>query len=238
VLVARAHVFVADVEVPELDPGDRHHLERVLRLRPGDEITVADGVGRWRRCGLGPVLEPRGPVEVDARPHPPIAVAFALTKGERPELAVQKVTELGADVIVPFLAARSVVRWTPEQAAAHAERWRRVARAAASQCRRTWLPVVEDVRTFAALLERPGAAVAHPGGTALSLDHALVLVGPEGGWSREELDAVAAAGLPRVGLGPHVLRAETAAIAAAALLAGLRSGLVAPAAETAERPES
>jgi 16S rRNA (uracil1498-N3)-methyltransferase len=63
-------------------------------------------------------------------------------------------------------------------------------------------------------------------------------VGPEGGWSREELDAVAAAGLPRVGLGPHVLRAETAAIAAAALLAGLRSGLVAPAAETAERPES
>ena len=222
----RAHVFVADVESPELAAADRHHIERVLRMRAGDEITVADGAGRWRRCTLGPVLEPLGAVEADARPEPPVAVAFALTKGERPEWAVQKLTELGADRIVPFVAARSVVRWTPEQAAAHAERWRRVAREAASQSRRTWLPVVEDVRTFAELLDRPGAAVAHPGGGAASLSHALVLVGPEGGWSEEEL--AAASGLPRVGLGPHVLRAETAAMAAATLLAALRSGLVSP----------
>jgi 16S rRNA (uracil1498-N3)-methyltransferase len=225
--LSRAHVFVADVEAPELDPADRHHLERVLRLRPGDPITVADGKGRSRPCALGPQLEPLGPVAADPRPQPPIGVAFALTKGERPEWTVQKLTELGADRIVPFVAARSVVRWTPAQATAHAERWRKIAREAGSQSRRTWLPAVEDVATFAELVAAPGAAMAHPGGGPLSLDSTLVLVGPEGGWADEELDAAAA--LPRVGLGAHVLRAETAAMAAAAILGALRTGLVGPA---------
>jgi 16S rRNA (uracil1498-N3)-methyltransferase len=224
---SRAHVFVADLASPELAPADRQHLERVLRLRFGDEITVCDGSGRWRRCRFGPALEPGGPVEADPPPEPPIGVAFALTKGERPEWTVQKLTELGVDRIVPFTAARSIVRWTPERAAGHAERWRRVAREAASQCRRTWLPEVEDVQTLADLLKRPGAALAQPGGEPPTLAHPLVLVGPEGGWSDEELEA--AAGLPRVGLGPHVLRAETAAVAAAALLSALRAGVAAPA---------
>ncbi|MDQ4097478.1 MAG: 16S rRNA (uracil(1498)-N(3))-methyltransferase [Actinomycetota bacterium] len=224
---SRAHAFVADPDSPELIEADRHHLERVLRLRLGDEITVSDGAGRWRRCRFGPELVPAGPVRADPRPHPPIGVAFALTKGERPEWTVQKLTELGADRIVPFTAAHSIVRWTPERAAAHAERWRRVAREAASQCRRTWLPEVEDVQAFASLLQRPGTALAHAGGDPPSLAHALVLVGPEGGWSDEELEA--AAGLPRVGLGPHILRAETASMAAAALLSALRAGVAAPA---------
>ncbi len=217
-------MFVADLDRPALDLDDRHHLERVLRLRPGDEVTVCDGQGGWRPCRLGPELEPVGEVERDPRPSPPVEVAFALVKGERPEWVVQKLTELGADRIVPFTAVRSVVRWTPERAAAHAERWRRVAREAASQSRRTWLPEVEDVQTFVDLLARPGAALAHPGGDPPSLDHSLVLVGPEGGWSDEEFEAARA--LPRVHLGRHVLRAETAAMAAGALLCGIRAGVV------------
>ena len=232
---SRAHVFVADVGSPVLDPADRHHLERVLRLRPGDEITVSDGAGGWRLCRLGDPLEPVDAVAADPRPKPPVGVAFGLTKGERPEWAVQKLTELGADRIVPFTAERSVVRWTPDRAATHAERWRRIAREAASQSRRTWLPEVEDVQTFADLMKRPGAVLAHPGAGPPRLGAGVVLVGPEGGWSDNELAEAAAAGVPFVGLGPHVLRAETAAMAATALLCGLRAGVVAA---VPGRPES
>jgi 16S rRNA (uracil1498-N3)-methyltransferase len=219
---AAAHVFVADVDTPELTDDDRHHLERVLRLRPGDDVTVADGGGRWRRCRFGPVVEPAGEVVVEAPARPPITIAFALTKGERPEWTVQKLTELGVDRIVPFVAERSVVRWDEPKAARHGERLRRVAREAAMQSRRAFLPVVEDLAGFGDVASRPGAAMAAPDGAPPDLARPCLLVGPEGGWSDEEL----AAGLARIGLGPTVLRAETAALAGAVLLAGLRARLV------------
>ena len=219
---ANAHVFVADVEAPELGPDDRHHLERVLRLRPGDELTVGDGAGRWRRCRFGPVVATDGEVEVEAPPAPAITIAFALTKGERPEWTVQKLTEVGVDRIVPFVSARSIVRWDGAKAARNAERLRRVAREAAMQSRRAFLPVVEDVAELAEVVTRPGAALASPDGSAPDLEHPCLLVGPEGGWTEEELATAPA----RVALGPTVLRAETAAIAGAVLLAGLRAGLV------------
>jgi 16S rRNA (uracil1498-N3)-methyltransferase len=223
--LARAHAFVADLQRPELDPDDRHHLERVLRLHPGDELTVSDGAGGWRACRFGPTLEPVGDVARDPRPSPPLTVAFALVKGERPEWAVQKLTELGVDRIVAFAAARSVVRWEPARAAHQAERMRRVAREASMQCRRTWLPEVEDVTVFDEVAARPGAVLADREGAPPSIPRGPVLVGPEGGWSPEE----AGAGLPLMALGTHVLRAETAAVAAAALLGALRAGLVGPA---------
>ena len=224
---ARAHAFVADLDAPELDAADRHHLERVLRLRPGEEVTVSDGRGGWRTCRFGPVLEPAGPVARDARPVPEIAVAFALVKGERPEWSVQKLTELGVDRIVPFVAARSVVRWEGERATRQTGRLRRVAREAAMQCRRTWLPEVEEVASFVEVAARAGAVLADPEGGPPALPVGPVLVGPEGGWSREE----EARDLPRMALGTHVLRAETAAVAVATLLGALRAGLVAPAAD-------
>lgn len=228
---AAAHVFVVDVERPELSPPDRHHLLNVLRLRSGEAVTVSDGEGRWRPCRFAPdggdALHPSGEIAVDPRPSPPVGVGFALTKGAKPELAVQKLTELGVDLLVPFTAERSVVRWTDDQAANHVERWRRVAREAAMQCRRTWLPEVAAVATFAELAQRPGAALAAPdGGPPDPAAHALVLVGPEGGWSRAELEDAEAHGCPRVRLGPHVLRAETAAMAAGALLVAIRDGLL------------
>ncbi len=100
-----------------------------------------------------------------------------------------------------------------------------MAREAAAQSRRTWLPVVEDIATFDALAREPGAVLAEAeGGVAPSLPCSVVLVGPEGGWADEELDR----GLPRMRLGPHVLRAETAAVVAGALLCALREGVVSP----------
>jgi 16S rRNA (uracil1498-N3)-methyltransferase len=219
-------VFVDDVDRPMLSSADRHHLERVRRVRPGDEVVVSDGAGRWREgtLGTGGGVDPTGDVQTDDRPTPSITVAFALTKGERPELAVQKLTELGADVIVPFTASRSVVRWDEQRADGNVERLRRVAREAAMQCRRAWLPEVGDLATFSAVSTLPDAALAEAGGKAPSLDRPTVLIGPEGGWSDEER----ACGLPSMALGPHVLRAETAAMAATSLLSALRMRLLKP----------
>lgn len=220
----RAHVFVDDLELLELAPADRHHLERVLRLRPGDPVTVSDGRGGLQPCvlGAGGRLEPIGPPIRQGRPAPAITVAMAPTKGERPEWAVQKLTEAGVDEIVVFLADRSVVRWEGERARRHLARLARLAREAAMQSRRAWLPEVRGVASFAALAARPGAALADPGGAPPSLSTPVVLVGPEGGWSDAELSR----GLPQVALGDGVLRAETAAVAAGVLLTALRSGIV------------
>jgi len=215
-------VFVDDLDAPVLDADDRHHLERVLRLRPGEELGVGDGAGRWRRCRFGPTIEPVGEIVRVERIAPLVTICFALVKGGRPEWVVQKLTEVGVDRIVPFLAARSVVRWDDAKSTRQLERLRRVAREAGMQCRRAWLPEVAEVATFSAVSALPGAALATTGGGPPSLDRPTILIGPEGGWAPEE----AAAGLPAVALGPHVLRSETAAVAAGTLLAALRAGLV------------
>jgi len=221
---AAAHAFVVDLDAPELSEDDRRHLQRVLRLRAGEDLTVSDAAGRWRMCRFADPLEPVGKIVESERPSPLVTVALALTKGERLDWAVQKLTELGVDRIFPLVAARSVVRWDAARAGPHVERLRRIARQAAMQSRRTWLPAVHDLQSFAEVAATPGAALAEPDGAPPSLERPVVLVGPEGGWSEEE----AAAALPRVGLGPTVLRAETAAVAAGALLCGLREGLVDP----------
>ncbi len=217
------HVFVDDLERPQLTDDDRHHLERVLRVRAGDPLTVSDGAGRWRAARFGGQVEPDGPVHVVAAPEPPIRIAFALTKGGRPELVVQKLTELGADVIAPMTTERAVVRWDPARSERNTDRLRRIAREAAMQCRRVRLPEVAPLTTFAAAAARDGATLLDRGGAPPSLRHGWVLVGPEGGWSDGErrLD------LPRMALAETVLRAETAAVAAAAVLGALRARLCA-----------
>lgn len=218
----RALVFVGDVERPRLDEGDRHHLERVLRLRPGTPITVAEPTGRWRIARLGPEPEPAGPVEEaePARDRP--VVAFTPTKGERPEWVVQKLTELGVARIVVLEAERSVVRWDPARAERQLERWHRVAREACMQSRRLRLPEIEGIVAASQVLARPAMAVAEPAGRPPTGAESGVAVGPEGGWTAAEL-AVAS---DRLALPGGILRAETAAVAAATVLVALGSGLV------------
>jgi 16S rRNA (uracil1498-N3)-methyltransferase len=223
-LTARAHAFVIDLAAPRLSSGDHHHLARVLRLPPGSEVTVGDGAGRWRPARLtgGPEVEPVGDVVADTRPSPPLTVAFALVKGDRPELVVQKLTELGVDRIVPFAAERSVVRWDERKADRQAARLSEVARHAAMQCRRTWLPQVDRLASFADVAGLPAAAMADIEGGPPTLAHPTVLVGPEGGWSRAERSV----SLPCVQISGHVLRTETAAVTISALLSALRSELM------------
>ena len=213
------HVLVESVESPRLTDHDRHPLTRVLRVREGDLLTVGDGAGHWRPCRLATEPEPLDRVHVVAAPAPAIGVAFALIKGGRPELVVQKLTELGVDRIVPFTAERSVVTWDAQKRSKNLERLRRVAREAVMQCRRAWLPEVEAVTTFAEVAASPGACLADRTGGPIDLGSPLVLVGPEGGWS----DAERAVDLARVRLAEPVLRAESAAIAAGVLLAAARS---------------
>ena len=223
---AAAHVFVDDLGAPELSDEDTHHLARVLRLRDGEAVTVSDGAGGLRPCvWAAGRLEATGDVLSSAVPEPSLCVGFALTKGDKPEWTVQRLTELGIDVIAPFVAERSVVRWDEDKAERNLERMRRVAREAAMQSRRVRLPEVRPVSTLPQVIAdaKPGAvALAEPGGGPLQEPHTTVLVGPEGGWTETELGTVG----DHVALGEGVLRAETAAVAAGALLAAVRVRIV------------
>jgi 16S rRNA (uracil1498-N3)-methyltransferase len=213
---------VADLDAPILDDDDRRHLSGSLRLRPGEPLTLSDGKGAWRPARFGAEIAPDGPIETLQAALPALTVAFALVKGTRPELVVQKLTELGVDRIIPFAAARSVVHWDDAKVRRGHARLSRVAREAAMQSRQVRLPSVDAVAGFATVASLPGAVLAQRGGDPVSLARPTVLVGPEGGWADDELAAVAG----RVGLGPGVLRSETAAIAVAATLTALRAGVL------------
>jgi len=226
-------VYVADLDDPAPDARDAHHLARVLRLRPGEPVVAGDGRGRWRLCrfrappGDGvAVLEPDGPLTSVPRAAPLITVGFVPVKGERPEWVVQKLTEVGVDRVVVLRSARAVVHWEGERARRAIERLRRVAREAAGQSRAPWLPELEgvlDLGTLAAALAPVPLVLAHPGGDPPSVTMPALAVGPEGGWDDAELGS---GGRPVVGLGPGILRAETAAVAGGLLLCALRNGLV------------
>jgi len=236
---ASAHLFVGlaggEALADSLDVGgeDGHHLTRVLRLRVGETVTVADGSGCWRPYGVAAIaagatvrLDAAGEPDVEPVLTPRLAVAFALTKGDKPELVVQKLTELGVDRILPVLSDRSVSRPDPGRAAGMVERWQRITREAARQCRRATLPTVEQLTPLAKLAGHPGLVVAERGGRPAGGlgpppgGEILAVIGPEGGLTPEEVAALAPWG--RLGLGPHVLRAETAALAAATTLGLLR----------------
>ena len=233
-LPATAHAFAERLDDRvTLEGDDGHHLQRARRVRDGETITVADGYGRWRayvveRATRGEVdLRATTLVAHEPRLTPRLTVACSLTKGTRPELAVQKLTELGVDRIMLVRAARSVVQWDDAKIAAASTRLARVAREAAMQSRRARIPVVDGPVTPAELAPLAGLVVAAPEGvTAVALPEPTggewnVAVGPEGGFDDDELRAFGAA--PRLAAGPFVLRAETAAIAVAAGLAGRRT---------------
>jgi 16S rRNA (uracil1498-N3)-methyltransferase len=213
------HVFVSDLARPVLADADRHHLERVLRLRPGDRLTASDGAGAWVPCRFGPDLEVLGDRRVEQRRLPELALGFVPVKGERPEWVVQKATELGVDRLVVMRSERSVVRWDGDRAERQIARLVKVAREAAMQSRRCHLPSIEGVIEVAEVASGGGVVRAEPGGGSPSLDHSLVVVGPEGGWTPAEAELIPAT----VGLADHVLRAETAAVAAIACYTQLRA---------------
>jgi len=241
---AAAHVLVdtgPDAGLPDalvVDGSDGHHLVRVRRLQVGEAVTAGDGVGQWRPYLVSGTdnreltLTATGPSRNEPVPAPGLAVAFALTKGVKPETVVRQLTELGVDEILPVVATRSIVRPRAERVGAVAQRLERVAREAVMQSRRARLPRMAAVAPLAALAGRPGLVIAERGDLA-STDLAdpgvggwLLVVGPEGGLTPEDLHMLEGTldrRLPRLSVGPHILRAETAAVAAAAVLSARRS---------------
>jgi 16S rRNA (uracil1498-N3)-methyltransferase len=211
-----------------LDGPEGHHAATVQRLRVGEELLLGDGRGGTATAVVGAV--DRGALNLtitDRRyvppPEPRFAVVQGIAKGDRGELAVQAMTEVGADTIIPWAAARSVARWKDDRPLG---KWRATVREAAKQARRPWVPEVSEPVTTAALARRPGPVlVLHEEATTplswVELPDAgeiTLVVGPEGGITPDELATLTAAGAVAVRLGPEVLRTSTAGVAALSAL--------------------
>jgi len=211
-----------------------HHAAAVRRLVPGERADVSDGAGTIAEgvvteVGRDAVTLALRAVHTVPPPQPRLAVAQALPKGDRGELAVELMTEVGVDAVIPWAAARSITRWQAERGAKALAKWRATAREAAKQSRRAWLPEVTELATTGALAERVKQAAQ---AVILEADaparlhelplpatgEILLLVGPEGGISPAERSALKAAGAVDARLGPTVLRTSTAGAAAAAVL--------------------
>lgn len=222
-------LFLVDsLDVEVLDGPEGHHAADVARLRVGESLLLSDGRGGLASAVVRAVG--RGRLEVSTverwyvdRPAPRLVVAQGIAKGDRAELAVQAMTEVGVDEIVPWAAARSVARWKDERPL---ERWRATAREAAKQSRRCWLPTVPAVVSTAALAPRVTYVLDADADARLSTvdipaaEEIVLVVGPEGGVAPEELSAFSAAGAVPVRLGDTVLRTSTAGVAALSVLSG------------------
>ncbi len=211
------HVFVDSLDDLFVAPIDLDHLAKSLRMRDGDPLTASDGAGRWRLVEFATSGVLRSTSDVFTVPEPAVSstVAFSLTKSSKPEWVIQKLTELGVSNIVVLRSERTIVRWDDAKVDKAMSRWQRIIREAAMQSHQVRLPTIVGVVSALDWLGRPDVAVAHFGGDRIG-DHRSIAIGPEGGWSDNEIDAAAS----KVSLGSTVLRAETAAIAAGVLLAG------------------
>jgi 16S rRNA (uracil1498-N3)-methyltransferase len=215
---AAAQVFVTEIDAPAPSDDDAHHLTRVLRLRDGERVVACDGAGAWRMCAFARgTLDPLGGVVVEPPGVPAISVWLPAVKGERAEWAVAKLTELGVDAIGLLRCERASVRPDADAATRVLARWRRVAREAACQSRRTWLPEVLGPVDVAEAVAAGAVRCDLDGDLDVDTPTSLA-VGPEGGWSDEERPA----GSEAVSLGETVLRTETAAVAAAVLRCAAR----------------
>lgn len=223
------HFFVDSVDGDEVRvTGDEaRHARSALRIRDGEEITVSDGCGTVVRARVSGGSDPVRAAVVDRvrvpAPTPRIVVFPALPKSGKLDLVIEKLTELGVDEIRPWVAARTVVRWDDRTAASKAERWRAIALAASKQSRRARLPTVggpvplNEISAVTLLLHEEATdrlrdvVIADTGEIG-------VVIGPEGGLAPDEVERLTTLGARPAGLGSAILRTETAAIVAAALV--------------------
>jgi len=237
---SRPPVFLSDPaalagDAVTLTGPEGRHAATVRRLVAGERADLTDGAGLVAECVV--TAAGAGSLELsvlarrrEPRPDPALVVAQALPKGEHGPLAVDLMTEGGVDVIMPWAARRCVARWEGARGDRALARWRAAAAQAAKQSRRAWLPEVTALASTGDLARRVAAAslavLLDPAGpVALSgLDlpgggEILLIVGPEGGISPDESAQLARAGAVPARLGPHVLRASSAGLVAAAIVA-------------------
>lgn len=227
---------------------DAHHAARVMRMEPGDEMIVSDGIARAALASVTAV----SPSEVQAQvrewlpmsgePAWSVTVAQSLPKGDKMEVVIQKGTEIGAASFVPFQSERIIVQYDGKKEMKRLERWGKIAKEAAEQAHRSRIPAVESVRSWRELIASIAAydlalfCYEKEGGTAgaglrsavrdnrkrLGTDDRqtkiLLIIGPEGGFTEREAAEAEAAGAVIVGLGQRILRTETAAMVGLACL--------------------
>lgn len=219
-------------DLATVDGDEGFHAVNVRRTRPGEHLDLSDGAGALAHCVVEDVTKGRLSARVMGlqlvqRPTPTVTVVQALPKSERSELAIELATEAGADAFVAWQASRCVARWDgPDKVDKGLRRWTAVARSAARQARRPYIPAVEDVETTAELVDRVRVApqstvlVLHESATRpladveMAADALTLVVGPEGGIADNELAALTDAGAVAARLGPTVLRTSTAAAVA------------------------
>lgn len=225
-------VEVGDVVSVEGD--EAHHAVAVRRLRVGEQVVLTDGAGVRVQGAVGSTGKRVFTITVESvsalePATPEIVVVQAIPKGERGELAVEVLTEIGVARIVPWAAARSIAVWKGERATKSLAKWRATAREAAKQARRSWFPEVTELASTADVVALASGAdltvVLHEAASAPFVDVAVpetgrivVVVGPEGGLSDEEVAAFVAAGAVSVRLGAEVLRTSTAGVVAVAAI--------------------
>jgi 16S rRNA (uracil1498-N3)-methyltransferase len=228
-LAPREQLLDGDTVV--LDGSEGRHAAVVRRVQVGEAVRVVDGEGFRIDGAVTEVRRDQVVVAVNARanepaPQPRLVVVQALAKGDRGERAIEAMTEVGVDEIVPWAAQRSIAKWRDNKPL---EKWRTTAREAAKQSRRSWFPVVADLADTATAAKRLEAAslavVCHESAATALADVAVptsgdvvVVIGPEGSITDEELAAFEAAGASAYRLGPTVLRTSTAGVVAAAVL--------------------
>lgn len=212
---------------------EAHHAVAVRRLRVGERVVLTDGAGASVEGPVASTGKRIFSVTVETvaalePPRPEVVVVQALPKGERGELAVEVLTEIGVARVVPWAASRSVAVWKGERAAKSLAKWRATAREAAKQARRSWFPEVSELASTpdvtALVAEADLAVVLHEDATTsltaidVPAGRIVVVVGPEGGLTDDEVAAFVDAGAVSVRLGAEVLRTSTAGVAAVAAL--------------------
>ncbi len=217
-----------------LDREETHHLSRVLRLAAGARVVICDGRGRAATAviqGLeseGAVLSLEGEIATQAESPLPMTLGLGLAKGEAVDQVVRQATEMGVQRLIPFVSTYSE-KVTPERAARRLARWQRQARESLKSCQRLYLPEISPVQDFAAVLQGPEEVkflcyeADRGGGLASGVSRprpagVRVIIGPEGGFTPEEVALARDAGFQVVSLGPRRLRVETAALTAVTLL--------------------
>lgn len=222
----RHRIFVDAIEPQTVVSGDEfHHSVRVVRVRTGEEVELFDRAGNAARGKVESIDRDRAVIAagepLPSRESPlRLHLAMAIIQLEKFELVLQKATELGAASLIPLVTDRIELR--RERYQGKGERWERIIFEAVKQAGRTRVPPVEEPRTLEEVLARGGAKILFDADAEPSpierLDEVTLLIGPEGGWSEEELQAAREHGCIFQRLGPRRLRAETAAIAAASVI--------------------
>lgn len=237
-------VFLASEPLPGVDGSgtltgpEGRHAATVRRIRRGEQLMLTDGAGGLARCEVLGAADDRVELRVLARvdePAPPLRVTLvqALIKGDRGELAVELATETGVDVITPWRAARCIARWEPGPRTEKAlRRWRDTATSAAKQARRSHFPTVTDPASTEEIAQRCRIGVVtlvlHEGAQRGLIDvelpaegEVVIVVGPEGGISPQEIEELTSVGAVAVRLGPQVVRASTAGSVALSVIGAL-----------------